>query len=212
MCRGEALPRSSYNSNRLTNGQFDFSTNSNRAMPRPLPTAAAMKYDLDKHHRRSIRLKGYDYTQVGAYFAIICARNRECLFGEIVDGEMQLNEYGKIVAEEWLNTTRVRANVELDEFVVMPNHFHGILVIVYGAGAGIVGANRVGAQRRCAPTETHPNVVPGSVEAIVRSLKSVVTKRVNEMRNTPGVPVGQRNYGACPERSEGNTSSATRTN
>lgn len=59
-----------------------------------------MKYDADKHRRRSIRLKGYDYSQAGAYFVTICTRNRDCLFGEIVDGQMRLNQLGRAVAEE----------------------------------------------------------------------------------------------------------------
>lgn len=89
-----------------------------------------MKYDPQKHHRRSIRLKGYDYSQAGAYFVTIDVQNRECLFGEIVSGEMNLNEAGKMIDEQW-NALRERfPNADLDVYQIMPDHFHGIIVIL----------------------------------------------------------------------------------
>jgi REP element-mobilizing transposase RayT len=87
------------------------------------------KFDPKKHHRRSIRLKGYDYTQPGAYFVTIVAWQRECLFGEIVDEEMRLNEYGKIIQNWWNQIPNHFPNVETIVFVIMPNHVHGIIVI-----------------------------------------------------------------------------------
>jgi REP element-mobilizing transposase RayT len=89
-----------------------------------------MIYDPQRHHRHSIRLQGYDYTQPGAYFITICAYQRECLFGEIQNGQMALNEYGRIAQACWEEIPRHFENVELDEWVVMPNHIHGIMVIV----------------------------------------------------------------------------------
>lgn len=86
-----------------------------------------MKYNPQKHHRRRIRLKSYDYSQAGLYFITICVQNRACLFGEIENGEMILNEHGKIAYNEWIKTTEMRNNVELCDFVVMPNHIHGII-------------------------------------------------------------------------------------
>ncbi len=83
------------------------------------------KFNPDIHHRHSIRLKNYDYSQAGAYFVTICAWHRECLFGDIADGEMRTNEYGRVVENEWLKTPDIRGNVELDYYVVMPNHFMG---------------------------------------------------------------------------------------
>jgi len=152
------------------------------------------------HHRRSIRLRRYDYTQAGAYFVTICTYNRELLFGEIVDGEMRLNEWGEIAWAEWFQTAVVRPNVTLypDEFVVMPNHVHGIIRIVDDIATN-VGAQRcapaaVGAQRRCAPTAAGPRVLPGSLGAIIRAYKSATTRRINEHRGTPGAPLWQRNY------------------
>jgi len=81
-------------------------------------------------------LKGYDYSQSGAYFVTICTWQRECIFGEINDA-MKMNEYGVIVRDEWMRTEDVRPKVESDEFIIMPNHFHGILIV-----------NNIGTSRR----------------------------------------------------------------
>jgi putative transposase len=158
-----------------------------------------MPHDPDRYHRRSIRLKEYDYTQPGAYFITIITHERMPLFGEIVDDAVRWNDYGQIVRDEWFQTTVVRPYVVLhpDEFVVMPNHVHGIIWIVGDGDVDIVGA-----QRRCAPTTTGrtvggatpTNVIPGSLGAIIRSFKSITTKRINALRDTPGAPVWQRNY------------------
>ena len=132
-----------------------------------------------QRNRRSIRLQGYDYSQAGAYFVTLCTQNRECLFGEIVNGEMRLNEAGRVVADEWINTAEIRDEIELDEWVVMPNHFHGILVITVGRG-----------DRRVAPTGPQPR----SIGAVMAGFKSAATKRINELRQTPGMKLWQRNY------------------
>jgi REP element-mobilizing transposase RayT len=100
-----------------------------------------MKFDPLLHHRRSIRLKGYDYSQEGAYFITICCHNRICRFGEIVGAglapaQMQLNEYGNIAYNEWAKLPERFPNLELDVFQIMPNHMHGIIVLNdVGAGA-----------------------------------------------------------------------------
>ena len=88
-----------------------------------------MQYDPQKHHRRSIRLKNYDYASSGAYFVTIVTHGRQCLFGQIVDGQMRLNEFGEIVCDEWLKTEIIRPRVQLDVFVIMPNHIHGIIIV-----------------------------------------------------------------------------------
>ena len=88
-----------------------------------------MKFDPQKHHRRSTRLKGYEYDQPGAYFVTLCAWQRDCLFGEVVGGAVRLNPVGSIVEAEWKRLPRQFPNVRLDAFVVMPNHIHGIIVI-----------------------------------------------------------------------------------
>jgi REP element-mobilizing transposase RayT len=98
-----------------------------------------MTYDSGVHHRRSIRLQGYDYSQNGAYFVTICAQNRECLFGDVADGELILNAFGEIVAGQWHAIPERFPHVGMDAFVVMPNHIHGI-VIINGVGAPLAGA------------------------------------------------------------------------
>ena len=89
-----------------------------------------MPYDPGRHHRRSIRLRGYDYTSAGAYFITICAHRRECLFGEVVDGVMRLNVYGRVVDACWQAIPDHFPHVMLDVYVIMPNHVHGIIAIV----------------------------------------------------------------------------------
>jgi len=87
------------------------------------------RYNPEKHHRRSIRLKGYDYAQEGVYFVTVCTQNRACLFGAVADGEMQLNNAGEIANATW-NELPVRfPSVGLDAFIVMPNHVHGIIIV-----------------------------------------------------------------------------------
>jgi len=88
-----------------------------------------MNYDPDKHHRRSIRMRGYDYAQEGVYFVTVCAQDRQCLFGEIVDGEIRLDDAGRMIERWWFELNHKFSTVETDEFVIMPNHFHGIVVI-----------------------------------------------------------------------------------
>jgi len=142
-----------------------------------------MKYDSDKHWRRSIRLKDYDYCQEGAYFVTICTHSHKCLFGEIVSGATQLNRFGNVVNKCWLEIPHHFPNVEIDTFVVMPNHFHGILVIHDCRGTACR-----------APTEKFGRPTPRSLPTIIRSFKSAVTKRINALRKTPGARLWQRNY------------------
>ena len=88
-----------------------------------------MKFYPKIHHRRSIRLKGYDYSQAGAYFVTIVSWQREMLFGDIVNGGMELNGFGKIISEKWQWLETQYEYVELGAWVIMPNHLHGILII-----------------------------------------------------------------------------------
>jgi putative transposase len=108
------------------------------------------------HRRRSLRLKGYDYGMAGAYFVTICTQDRSCLFGDVVDGAMRLNEAGQMVAALWDGLAERFSNVEIDQFVVMPNHVHGILVL--DADAGVVV--KEGATTRVAPTDGDPVGAP----------------------------------------------------
>ncbi len=88
-----------------------------------------MKDNLINHHRHSIRLTDYDYSKSGLYFLTICTKDKELLFALIENDEMILNEYGKIVREEWLKSREIRKEIELDKFIIMPNHIHGIVFL-----------------------------------------------------------------------------------
>ncbi len=149
-----------------------------------------MKYDPRRHHRRSIRLPGYDYTQPGAYFVTICTHYREMLFGDVINGVVRLTPLGEIVRDEWFKSAKIRQNVLLheDEFVIMPNHIHGIIWIVDGGEDG----GDVGADSR--PPLLQPRRTPKSLGSIIAGFKSAATKRINVLRETPGRPVWQRNY------------------
>ncbi len=141
-----------------------------------------MSFDSNKYHRRSIRLPGYDYSQVGAYFITICAKYRECIFGEIIDGEMQLNEMGELVQYEWYRSADIRCEITLDTFVIMPNHIHGIIHINNSS-------NPVGAHGH-APLHRKPR----SLGSFIAGYKSVTTKRINQIRGFTGHSIWQRNY------------------
>lgn len=85
--------------------------------------------------RKPNRLRNYDYSQSGAYFVTICSQNRDCLFGEITDGQMRLNKYGVIAKDQWRRSEQIREEIKLDEFIIMPNHLHGIVFIENTVGA-----------------------------------------------------------------------------
>ena len=139
------------------------------------------KFDPQKHNRRSIRIPGYDYSQPGAYFVTIVTYQRECLFGNVIDGEMRLNENGKIVDHAWHDLPNHYPNLELGTYIIMPNHFHGIIILNDTVGAGL------------RPAPTKPQKRHGLPE-IVRALKSFSARRINERLKSPGTPIWQRNY------------------
>ncbi|SPQ00463.1 conserved hypothetical protein [Candidatus Sulfobium mesophilum] len=146
-----------------------------------LKSTTHMKHDPDKHHRRSIRLKGYDYSQSGAYFVTISRRTGECMFGDIIDGGMRVNEHGHIAGESWEWLSWQYGYVDIDEWVVMPNHLHGILIINDNCKGG----------SRTAPTETMRRK---SLGRLIGAFKTVSSKQINQIRSIPGYPVWQRNY------------------
>jgi len=88
------------------------------------------RFDPERHHRRSIRMMGYDYHQEGAYFVTVCTQDRSFLFGKVVHGEMRLNDAGKMVHDIWNDLPAFYPGVETDAFIVMPNHIHGIIILV----------------------------------------------------------------------------------
>ena len=149
-----------------------------------------MRYDPEKHHRRSIRLHGYDYSQPGWYFITICTRNRESLFGEIVNGKMILNDAGTIVRTEWVKTGKIRQNIKLDKFVIMPNHLHGIIKIVAMSDIHVGAHSNVSSRQ----TEQFGKSTQNTIPTIIKLFKSTTTKQINQMQNTPGLKLWQRNY------------------
>lgn len=137
-----------------------------------------MRFNPERHHRRPIRLKGYDYTQPGAYFVTICTHNRDCLFGEIVEGAMRLNHVGEMVQTVWNELPQHYPGVNVNAFVVMPNHIHGIIVLM---DDHVVGATPCGC-----PVPGQAQGVPGqapgpaptlSLPDVVHRFKSLTTAR-----------------------------------
>jgi REP element-mobilizing transposase RayT len=144
-----------------------------------------MKFDPQKHHRRSIRLPEYDYTRPGGYFVTIAAYGRECLFGEVVGGEVVLNDMGRIAEECWRAIPEHFPNAELGVYVVMPNHLHGIIILhEHGRGTKF--------RAPTATSEQFQKPVEGSIPTIVRTYKAAVTRHVG--RELDGGVVWQKNY------------------
>lgn len=160
-----------------------------------------MKYNPDKHSRRSIRLRGYEYTQSGAYFVTICTQNRDCLLGEVVKGIMGANDAGQMIQSVWDELPQHYPGVDVDAFVVMPNHVHGIILLTadsksnIGAGPCACPGNEqpdsTGQPRGVAPTMSLMNVV--------HRFKSLTTARYRQgvvQRRWQPFPgrLWQRNY------------------
>jgi REP element-mobilizing transposase RayT len=153
--------------------------------------------DVSKHHRRSIRLHGYDYAQAGAYFVTIVTRDRACLLGEVVNGEMRLNDGGRMIEQWWFELNRKFSTVETDEFVIMPNHFHGIVVL---------GGVPVGADLRVGPNSEGAHV-GAPLPTIIQWFKTMTTNTYMRRVKTQGWPwfhgqLWQRNYYEHIVRSE----------
>jgi REP element-mobilizing transposase RayT len=156
-----------------------------------------MKFDPQKHHRRSIRLKGYDYAQPGAYFVTIVAQDRACRFGEVAGGQMRPSAAGGLVEDCWRAIPGHFANVELGAFVVMPNHVHGIIILHDGRG---------GVTPPLPENQTEPGLdgtIPRRADGktpqptlgqVVAYFKYQSAKQINALLASPGSPVWQRNY------------------
>ena len=134
-----------------------------------------MAYNPKLHHRRSIRLKEWDYSRPGGYFVTICTNRREAMFGEVRGKKMRLNRYGRIVQQSWKDLPAHYHNTHLDEFIIMPNHVHGIIVVTENTAVGNAMNRR-------------------PLSEIIRALKSFSARRINALRGITGVPVWQRNY------------------
>ena len=151
----------------------------------------SMSYNPSIHHRRSIRLKGYNYTSSGAYFVTMCTRDRACTLGDIVRGTVMLSNIGRIVAQSWVWLGDHHPYVDLDAWVIMPNHVHGIILIL---DDDIVPCDRRGGSRT-ALTRTAPTTAKRKpLGRLIGAFKTVSTKRINEIRHTPEDRFWQRNY------------------
>ena len=152
--------------------------------------------DAPKRQRRSIRLQGYDYTRQGAYFVTICTRNRECLLGDIVEGRMHLSEAGRLAQAVWEDLPHHYPHVQIDVWVIMPNHMHGIIILTEAqtteddVQSGADPKINVGAGLKPAPTAATRH----GLSEIVRAFKTFSARRINALHNTVGTPFWQRNY------------------
>jgi putative transposase len=171
-----------------------------------------MKFDPLKHHRQSMRLPGYDYSLPGAYFITVVTHHRENILGEVISGQMLLNNYGKIVEGAWNDLPRHYPNIALEVFCVMPNHIHGIILINDTLSRGgspnddETSADITIERRDLYPTyhETRPYISTEPIERdrgkfhglseIVRAFKTFSATRINNFRNIRGVPVWQRSF------------------
>jgi putative transposase len=167
-----------------------------------------MPYDPAIHHRRSIRLRDYDYAQHGAYYVTICVDQRECLLSRVVGTEIELSDAGRIVAKTWDDLPSRFPTVELDAFVIMPNHVHGILLIIdppeQPGTASSAPTNSlqdvpefVGAEQ--ALPNNHPHDKSDTIERptlgrIIQAFKSISAIACNRLLERSGVPFWQRNY------------------
>jgi REP element-mobilizing transposase RayT len=137
-----------------------------------------MNYNPKLHHRHSIRLRNYDYAQQGAYFITICTKNRNALFGRICNGKMELNEFGNIALYTLLDLPNHNTNVILDQFVIMPDHIHAIIIIT--------GSKDL--------QNSNVNIKKHGLFEIIRQFKTFSARRINKLRNTPNKPVWHRTY------------------
>ena len=128
-----------------------------------------------RYRIESARLRSWDYASPGWYFVTVCTKHRENFLGNVCCGEMCVSDAGRIVSEEWMKTEIIRSNIRLDEWVVMPNHIHGILVIV--KRMIIVETSRRG-------VSTSSKWKPGTLGAIINQFKSISTKRIRRAGTT----------------------------
>lgn len=152
-----------------------------------------MTFNRDIHRRKSIRLPGYDYSQAGAYFITICSHQRQPVFGHITDREMTLNAAGVTLEKHWRDIPDHFPTVTLGEYVVMPDHFHGIIWITpHPAGAIFIAPQNTDAMQQ-QQQQGAMNRAP-TVGNIIRAFKARCTHAINQINHTPGYPVWQRNY------------------
>jgi putative transposase len=163
----------------------------------------------NKYRVESTRLKNWDYSSDGYYFITICTKNRACVFGNVIDEKLILSEIGKIVETEWLKSFEMRADLICDEYCIMPNHIHGIVVIHNADTVHNVETVETHVRASLQPNDSiQPNDslhfenpskpiairTPKSISSFVSGFKSSATKKINEMRGTPCLPVWQSRF------------------
>ena len=137
-----------------------------------------MKGKSQINSRRSIRLKDYDYSKPGAYFVTICTKGHKNIFGNVVDSGIKLNELGKIVSQYLYDLPNHYPHVKLDKFIIMPNHIHGIFMLV---GAGFKPPPTINKKRH-------------GLTEIIRAFKTFSSRKINKLYKISGTSVWQRNY------------------
>ena len=165
-------------------------------------------YNSEKHHRRSIRVKRYDYSQPGAYFVTLIAKNRKCIFGRVEGNHIRLNEIGELVVNCWLRIpNHFGKKTNLDDFVLMPNHLHGIIFIYEALGKGEASPGIVTSPIESISGDASPLQPRGtqsrSLGAIIQNFKSISARQVNRLYFEPGNKIWQRNYYERIIRNEG---------
>lgn len=144
-----------------------------------------MTYDKEKHHRRSIRLPEYNYSAPGAYYITLCTYERACLFGEIIDDAIVLSEFGKVVDDLWLELFINSEGIIRDHYVIMPNHFHGVIFI------------NTESKDQTANSDPQMDILKRRkmlLSKFIGKFKMSTSKQINQIQGASGNPVWQRNY------------------
>jgi len=147
--------------------------------------------------RRSIRLQGYDYTQEGCYFVTIITYQRTNIFGQIENGQINLNLFGKIVQHHWTQIPLHFPNAVIDQFCIMPNHIHGIIHLSEKTNQTPTRQIPKKIIQKHYDNENIPlptGTTPNSLNAIIQNFKSVTTRKINGIRHLHGERVWHRNY------------------
>ena len=145
--------------------------------------------DPEPRRRNSLRLPEYDYSQAGAYFVTVVVKGRVPMFGKVIDEEVELSEYGKVVENAWLDLPNHYEHISLDEFIIMPNHVHGIIFLHHTEANGVGAIHTV---IYCVPLLRQRRTM--LLSKLMGRFKTVSAKQINQKRRTPGTPFWQRGY------------------
>ena len=158
------------------------------------------QYSPENFHRQSIRLKGYDYSSPGYYFVTICTYHKKCLFGEVIEGQMKLNDHGTLVLKQWNRIPDHFRKIQLDEMVIMPNHIHGIINIIdvgakHNNSDSCTKTNDIGSDASPLPKKRTPiGTKRNSLSSIIQNFKSITSRQFNRINGKSNVKLWQRNF------------------